>query len=175
MSISPNPSKRNPLINVVCHTTLMSGFLLLVTKRARLMSPKGQNASRDGLVKIGWVVYSLLFPCIFSLNKLLMPFFARMLGYQLVARFYNLNVGKIISLSFWRRHLSKLPRNLGAIQIIAWLNVINLKQLIYSIFTRKIVKNISGTTITFEKLIYLLSIQTLIKKHWGKAVALALI
>ena len=29
---------------------------LLVTGRALLMSPKGQNASRDGLVKIGWVV-----------------------------------------------------------------------------------------------------------------------
>ena len=25
------------------------------------MSPNGQNASRDGLVKIGWVVYSVLF------------------------------------------------------------------------------------------------------------------
>ena len=40
----------------------MSGFLLLVTGRAPLMSPKGRNASMDGLVKIGWVVYSLLFP-----------------------------------------------------------------------------------------------------------------
>ena len=67
----------------------MSGLLLLVTGQALLMSPKGQNASRDGLVKIGWMVYSLLFPCIFSLNKLLMPFFARMLRYQLGSRFYN--------------------------------------------------------------------------------------
>ena len=67
----------------------MSGFLLLVTGRALLMSPKEQSASRDGLVKIGWVVYSLFFPCTFSLNKLLMPFFARMLRYQLGARFYN--------------------------------------------------------------------------------------
>ena len=46
---------------------LMMGLLLLVTRRALLMSPKGRNASRDGLVKIGWVVYSLLFSCIFSL------------------------------------------------------------------------------------------------------------
>ena len=46
----------------------MSGFLLLVTGRALLMSPKGRKASRDGLVKIGWVVYSLLFPGIFSLS-----------------------------------------------------------------------------------------------------------
>ena len=30
--------------------TLMSGLLLLVTGRALLMSPKGQNASRVGLV-----------------------------------------------------------------------------------------------------------------------------
>ena len=60
----------------------MSGFLLLVTVRALLMSPKGRNASRDNLVKIGWVVYSLLFPCIFSPNKLLMPFFALMLRYM---------------------------------------------------------------------------------------------
>ena len=44
----------------------MSGFLLLVTRRALLLSSKGQNASRDGLVKIGWIVYSLLFPCMFS-------------------------------------------------------------------------------------------------------------
>ena len=49
---------------------------------------KRRNASRDGLVKIGWVVYSL-FPFIFTLNKLLMPFFARMLRYQLGARFYS--------------------------------------------------------------------------------------
>ena len=54
-----------------------------------MMSPKGRNASRDGLVKIGWVVYSLLFPCIFSLNKLSMSFFACMLRYQLDARLYN--------------------------------------------------------------------------------------
>ena len=53
------------------------------------MSPKGRNAPRDGLVKIGWVVYSLLFPCIFGLSKLLMPFFSPMLRYQLGARFYN--------------------------------------------------------------------------------------
>ena len=55
------------------------------------MSPKGRNASRDGLDKIGWVVYSLLFPCIFSLNELLMPFFAGMLRYQLRARFCNVH------------------------------------------------------------------------------------
>ena len=30
--------------------TLMNGLLLLVTGRALLMSPKGRNASRDGLV-----------------------------------------------------------------------------------------------------------------------------
>ena len=30
--------------------TLMSGLLLLATERALLMSPKGRNASRDGLV-----------------------------------------------------------------------------------------------------------------------------
>ena len=30
--------------------TLMSGLLLLMTERALLMSPKGRNASRDGLV-----------------------------------------------------------------------------------------------------------------------------
>ena len=30
--------------------TLMSGLLLLVTGQALLMSPKGRNASRDGLV-----------------------------------------------------------------------------------------------------------------------------
>ena len=64
----------------------MSGLLLLVTGQALLMSPKGRNASRDGLVKIGWLVYSLLFPCIFSLIKLLMPFFARKLRYQLGAK-----------------------------------------------------------------------------------------
>ena len=52
----------------------MSGFLLLVTGRALLMSPKGRKASRDGLVKIGWEVYSLLLPFIFNLGKLLMPF-----------------------------------------------------------------------------------------------------
>ena len=67
----------------------MSGFLLLVTGRALLMSPKGRNASRDGLVKNGWVVYSLMFPCIFDLGKLLMPFFARVLRYQLGARLYK--------------------------------------------------------------------------------------
>ena len=50
----------------------MSGLLLLVTGWA-LLSPKGRNASRDGLVYIGWVVYSLLFPGIFIFNKLLMP------------------------------------------------------------------------------------------------------
>ena len=73
----------------------MSGFLLLVTGQALLMSPKGRNAPRDGLVKISWVVYSLLFRCIFSLDKLLMPFFVRMLGYQLGARFYNFLVTSI--------------------------------------------------------------------------------
>ena len=62
---------------------------MLVTGWALLMSPKGQNASRDGLVKFGWVVHSLLFPCIFELGKLLMPFFAHMLRYQLGARFYK--------------------------------------------------------------------------------------
>ena len=45
----------------------MSGLLLLVM----LMSPKGRNASRDGLIKIGWVVYSLLFPYIFSLSLII--------------------------------------------------------------------------------------------------------
>ena len=45
----------------------MSGLLLLVTERALLMSPKRRTASRDGLVWIGWVVYSLLFPGIFIL------------------------------------------------------------------------------------------------------------
>ena len=45
----------------------MSGLLLLVTGQALLMSPKGRNASSDGLVQIGWVVYSLLFPGIFIL------------------------------------------------------------------------------------------------------------
>ena len=68
----------------------MSGFLLLVTGQALLMSFKGRNASRGGLIKIDWVVYSLLFPYIFSLNKMLMPFFAGMLRYQLGARFYNI-------------------------------------------------------------------------------------
>ena len=34
----------------------MSWFRLLVTGQALLMSPKGRNASRYGLVKIGWVV-----------------------------------------------------------------------------------------------------------------------
>ena len=46
----------------------MSGLLLLVTGRALLMGPKGRNASRDGPVKNGWMVYSLLFPCIFILS-----------------------------------------------------------------------------------------------------------
>ena len=41
----------------------MIGFLLLVKERALLMSPKGRNASRYGPVKIGCVVYLLLFPC----------------------------------------------------------------------------------------------------------------
>ena len=45
----------------------MSRLLLLVTRRALLMSPKGGNASRNGLVNIGLVVYSLLFPGIFIL------------------------------------------------------------------------------------------------------------
>ena len=39
----------------------MSGLLVLVTGRALLMSPKGRNASRNGLVKIGLVVYSYCF------------------------------------------------------------------------------------------------------------------
>ena len=38
----------------------MSGFLLLVTGRALLMSPKGRNASKDGLVKIGRVVILII-------------------------------------------------------------------------------------------------------------------
>ena len=38
----------------------MSGFLLLVTGRALLMSPKGRNASRDGLFKIGCVVILII-------------------------------------------------------------------------------------------------------------------
>ena len=46
----------------------MSGLLLLATGLALMMSPKGQNAARDSLVKIGWVVYSLLFPYMFSLS-----------------------------------------------------------------------------------------------------------
>ena len=36
--------------------SIVSGFRLLVMGRAVLMSPKGRNTSRDGLVKIGWVV-----------------------------------------------------------------------------------------------------------------------
>ena len=64
----------------------MSGLLLLVTGWA-LLSPKGRNASRDGLVYIGWVVYSLLFPGIFIFNKLLMPPYAHMLLCQSGARF----------------------------------------------------------------------------------------
>ena len=55
----------------------MNGFLLLVTGRALLMSPKGRNASKNWLFKIGGVVYLLLFPCIFDFGKLLVPFFAR--------------------------------------------------------------------------------------------------
>ena len=46
----------------------MNGLLLLVTGPALLMSPKGRNASRDDLVEIGCVVYSLLFPCIYSFS-----------------------------------------------------------------------------------------------------------
>ena len=49
----------------------MSGLLLLVTRRALLMSLKGRNAPRDGLVKIGWVVYSLLFSYMFSLSLII--------------------------------------------------------------------------------------------------------
>ena len=52
----------------------MSGFLLLVTRRALLMSPNGQNAS--GMVSsklVGWL-YLLLFPCIFDLSKFLNAF-----------------------------------------------------------------------------------------------------
>ena len=41
----------------------MSGLLLLVMRWALLISPKGQNAFGDGLIKIGGVVYSFLFPC----------------------------------------------------------------------------------------------------------------
>ena len=37
---------------------------------------------------VGWL-YSLLFSCIFNLGKLLMPFCAPMLRYQLDARFYK--------------------------------------------------------------------------------------
>ena len=40
-------------------------------ERALLMSPKERNTSRDGLIKIGWVVYSLLFPYIFSLSLII--------------------------------------------------------------------------------------------------------
>ena len=47
----------------------MSGLLLLVTRRGLLTSPKGRNASRDGLVKIGWMVYSLFFFCTFILSS----------------------------------------------------------------------------------------------------------
>ena len=49
----------------------MSRLLLLVTGRALLMNLKGRNASRDGLVRIGWVEYSLLFPYIFSLGLII--------------------------------------------------------------------------------------------------------
>ena len=52
----------------------MSGLLLLMTGRALLVNPKGRNASRDDLAKIGWVVYLSMFPCILSFNKLLMAF-----------------------------------------------------------------------------------------------------
>ena len=38
------------LVGFFLRITLMSGLLLLVTRRALLMSPKGRNASRDGLV-----------------------------------------------------------------------------------------------------------------------------
>ena len=38
------------LFSLFLRITLMSGLLLLVTGRALLMSPKGRNASRDGLV-----------------------------------------------------------------------------------------------------------------------------
>ena len=49
----------------------MGGLLLLVTVRTLVMSSKGRNASRDSLVKIGWVVYSLLFPHIFSFSLII--------------------------------------------------------------------------------------------------------
>ena len=38
------------IVGFFLRITLMSGLLLLVTGRALLMSPKGRNASRDGLV-----------------------------------------------------------------------------------------------------------------------------
>ena len=66
----------------------MSGFLFHVTGRTLLMSPKERNASRGGLVKIGWVVYSLLFSCTHDLGKFLMPFCACMMRNQLGARLY---------------------------------------------------------------------------------------
>ena len=53
----------------------------------RVLSFKRTNASKDGLIKIRWVVYSLLFPCIFSLSlKIDNALFARMLRYQLGSR-----------------------------------------------------------------------------------------
>ena len=60
-NLSTRPAKQSNTssveVSVLLHVldfflriTLMSGLLLLVTGRALLMSPKGRNASRDGLV-----------------------------------------------------------------------------------------------------------------------------
>ena len=61
-NLSTRPAKQSNMssveVSVLLHAldffflriTLMSGLLLLVTGRAQLMSPKGRNASRDGLV-----------------------------------------------------------------------------------------------------------------------------
>ena len=75
------------------------GFLLLVTGRALLMNQKARNASWDGLVKISWVVILIVVslynqPCC---SKLLMPFYARMLRYQVGARFYNFQKIQIVN------------------------------------------------------------------------------
>ena len=61
-----------------------------IYKETTMSMPLNQQRVYYGFVKVGWVVYSLLFPYIFELGKLLVPFFACMLRYLLVARFYNL-------------------------------------------------------------------------------------
>ena len=85
----------------------MSGFLLLVTGRALLMSPKRRNGSRDSLVKIGWVVYLLLFPCIFSLGVINCSF-------SLVCCVTNLVQGFIIDENILAlSHTKDLEKNLN--------------------------------------------------------------